>query len=105
MICNSCGVVTCGSQVARHRSQNERLPSCYEAPVTRRMVSKWVRDTSQKMISGKRRRDIGHKTNGFQVVMGHRSQDELFASGYGATGQHVARAREATGNQSKECNR
>ena len=98
------GRKTSGFQlVTRHRSQG--LPSGYEAPVTRRVVSKWVRDTSQKMISGKRRRDIGHKTSGFQVVMRHRSQDELFASGYGATGQHVARAREATGDKSKESNR
>ena len=86
MICNSCGVVTCGSQVARHRSQNERLPSGYEAPVTKRVVPCWLRGT-------------GHRTGGFQVCpheiyelscnSGFRStsnglQVELFPRGYEA---------------------
>ena len=51
-----------------HRSQDERLPSGYDAPVIGRVVTKRVQGT-------------GHRTSGYQVATRYRSHGEWLPSG------------------------
>ena len=59
----------------RDRSHNDWFPSGYEAPVTRRVVTKCLRGT-------------GHRASGFQVAARHKPQDD-FPSGYETSGYEV----------------
>ena len=85
---------SCFQKLKRHRSEGECFPSGYEwlssgyeAPVTGRVVSKWRRDTSHKMISRS-----GYEIRGYEVPVTRRvasksfqrhcSEGECFPSGY-----------------------